>query len=326
MKKFIWVLILLTILTGCHSKTYTINFEADNGVEINSIQVKGKKIADLPIPNKDGYSFEGWYTSKNPYTNEFTLKTSVNSDITLYAKWQIKEYTINFNTNGGSELPSIKQLHGTNLSMIEPTKRAHTFLGWYQDEELTVPYDFTSTVNKDLTLYAKWKIRYEDVTASHIVTMEMEDGSIIKIELYEEIAPITVANFVKLVEDGFYDGLTFHRVIKGFMIQGGDPLGNGMGGPGYSIKGEFSANGVENPLKHERGVISMARSRDYDSAGSQFFIMHQDATYLDGQYAAFGRVVEGLDVVDQIANVITIKDRPYEEQRLSTVTVIIVNN
>lgn len=326
MKKFIWVLILFTLLTGCHNISYTISFEADNGTEINSIQVNGNRDTDLPVPSKEGYSFEGWYTSKNPYTNKFTLETSVNSDITLYAKWQIKEYTVSFNTNGGSEVPPITIKHGTNLSMVETTRKAHTFLGWYEDDELTVPYDFTSNVNKDMTLYAKWEIIFEEVTASHIVTIEMEDGGIVEIELYEDIAPITVGNFVKLVEEGFYDGLIFHRVIKNFMIQGGDPLGNGMGGPGYTIKGEFSANGVENPLKHERGVISMARSRDYDSAGSQFFIMHQDAPYLDGQYAAFGRVVEGLDVVDQIASVFTINDTPYDVQRLSTVTVIVVNN
>ncbi len=131
--------------------------------------------------------------------------------------------------------------------------------------------------------------------------IEMESGGEITLELYPDIAPITVENFVNLANEGFYDGLTFHRIISGFMIQGGDPLGNGTGGPGYTIKGEFSANGVENDISHERGVISMARSLDYDSAGSQFFIMHEDGTYLDGQYAAFGRVVDGMDVVDEIA-------------------------
>ena len=127
----------------------------------------------------------------------------------------------------------------------------------------------------------------------------------IKVELYKDVAPITVENFVKLANKGFYNGLTFHRVIKGFMIQGGCPKGNGTGGPGYCIKGEFAANGVSNPLKHTRGVISMARAMDPDSAGSQFFIMHQDAPYLDGQYAAFGKVTEGIEVVDAIASVKT---------------------
>lgn len=129
----------------------------------------------------------------------------------------------------------------------------------------------------------------------------MESGGVIDLELYPDIAPITVENFENLCEKGFYDGLTFHRIISGFMIQGGDPNGNGTGGPGYSIKGEFEQNGVENGIKHERGVISMARSQDYDSAGSQFFIMHDDADYLDGAYAAFGKVVSGMDVVDEIA-------------------------
>jgi peptidyl-prolyl cis-trans isomerase B (cyclophilin B) len=129
----------------------------------------------------------------------------------------------------------------------------------------------------------------------------MENGGVIDLELYPDIAPITVENFKSLCEEGFYDGLTFHRIISGFMIQGGDPEGTGTGGPGYSIKGEFELNGVQNDLKHERGVISMARSQNYDSAGSQFFIMHEDADYLDGSYAAFGRVVDGMDVVDEIA-------------------------
>ena len=129
----------------------------------------------------------------------------------------------------------------------------------------------------------------------------MASGGEITLELYPDIAPITVENFKNLCEEGFYDGLTFHRIISGFMIQGGDPEGNGTGGPGYQIKGEFEANGVENDLKHERGVISMARSQAYDSAGSQFFIMHEDAPHLDGQYAAFGKVTDGMDVVDEIA-------------------------
>ena len=158
--------------------------------------------------------------------------------------------------------------------------------------------------------------------ANPIVTMTMEDGSVIKLELYPEIAPITVENFVSLIKKGFYDGLIFHRVISGFMIQGGDPLGTGMGGPGYEIKGEFSSNGVKNDLKHERGVISMARSMRPDSAGSQFFIMHQDAPYLDGQYAAFGKVTEGIEVVDKIAKVKTdMRDKPLEEQKIKSMTV-----
>ena len=138
-----------------------------------------------------------------------------------------------------------------------------------------------------------------------IVTITMEDGSIIKVELYPEIAPNTVANFISLVKKGFYDGLTFHRVIRGFMIQGGCPQGTGTGGPGYHIKGEFSGNGVQNNLKHTKGVISMARAMDPNSAGSQFFIMHEDSPHLDGQYAAFGKVVEGIDTVDYIATVRT---------------------
>ena len=138
-----------------------------------------------------------------------------------------------------------------------------------------------------------------------IITIEMENGGAIKAELYPDVAPITVKNFVDLAKKGFYDGLIFHRVIPGFMIQGGDPTGTGMGGPGWHIKGEFLQNGVANPIKHTRGVISMARSMDPNSAGSQFFIMHQDAPHLDGSYAAFGHVVNGIEVVDEIANVAT---------------------
>ena len=150
--------------------------------------------------------------------------------------------------------------------------------------------------------------------ANPIVRITMDSGKVIRLELYPETAPITVENFLDLVKKGFYNGLTFHRIISGFMIQGGDPDGNGMGGPGYSIKGEFKSNGVDNPLKHEKGVISMARSMDPNSAGSQFFIMHEAAPHLDGQYAAFGKVIEGLDVVDEIASVETgFQDAPVEK-------------
>lgn len=157
-----------------------------------------------------------------------------------------------------------------------------------------------------------------------MVQIEMENGKVIKIELYPQVAPETVANFEKLVSSGFYDGLTFHRVIKGFMIQGGCPIGNGTGGSGENIKGEFASNGFENTLKHTRGVVSMARANDPNSASSQFFIMHQDAPYLDGQYAGFGKVVEGLEVVDEIANVRTspFNDKPIESQVMKSVTII----
>ena len=155
-----------------------------------------------------------------------------------------------------------------------------------------------------------------------VVTITMTNGDVMKAELYPEIAPNTVNNFISLVQKGFYDGLIFHRVISGFMIQGGDPQGTGMGGPGYSIKGEFAMNGVRNDLKHTRGVLSMARSMMPNSAGSQFFIMHANAPHLDGQYAAFGKVVEGLDVVDRIASVRTgWQDKPVEEQKIQSMTV-----
>lgn len=159
-------------------------------------------------------------------------------------------------------------------------------------------------------------------TTNPIVTIEMENGSIIKIELYPDIAPNTVKNFISLVQKNFYDGVIFHRVIRGFMIQGGDPEGSGMGGPGYSIKGEFSYNHFENNLKHTAGVISMARSQMPNSAGSQFFIMHKDAPHLDGSYAAFGKVTEGMEVVNQIADFKTdYSDRPLEPQVMKKVTV-----
>lgn len=155
-----------------------------------------------------------------------------------------------------------------------------------------------------------------------IVKFEMNDGSIFEAELYPDIAPNTVNNFISLVKKGFYDGLIFHRVIKGFMIQGGDPQGTGMGGPGYSIKGEFSNNGFTNGLKHTPGVLSMARAMDPDSAGSQFFIMHETSPHLDGSYAAFGKVINGLDVINTIADVRTDwNDRPMEDQMIKSVTV-----
>lgn len=155
-----------------------------------------------------------------------------------------------------------------------------------------------------------------------IVTFEMADGKVIKAELYPEIAPNTVKNFVSLVSKRFYDGLTFHRIIKGFMIQGGDPVGNGTGGPGYGIKGEFSSNGFKNDLKHEPGVLSMARAMNPNSAGSQFFIMHETSPHLDGDYAAFGKVIEGLENVNAIAEVRTDwSDRPLEDVVMKRVTV-----
>ena len=158
--------------------------------------------------------------------------------------------------------------------------------------------------------------------ANPIVTIEMENGDMIRVELYPEIAPNTVNNFISLVKKGFYDGVIFHRVIPGFMIQGGDPQGKGIGGPGYSIRGEFSGNGFPNTLKHDRGVLSMARTMAPNSAGSQFFIMHEEAPHLDGQYAAFGRVIEGIEAVDRIAAVRTdYNDKPRIPQVMKKVTV-----
>ncbi len=155
-----------------------------------------------------------------------------------------------------------------------------------------------------------------------IVTFEMQNGDIIKAELYPEIAPNTVNNFISLINKGYYDGLIFHRVINGFMIQGGCPDGTGMGGPGYQIRGEFSTNGVKNDLKHDKGVLSMARAMNPNSAGSQFFIMHEKSPHLDGQYASFGKVIEGLKIVDTIATVQTSRgDRPVEDQVMAKVSV-----
>lgn len=162
----------------------------------------------------------------------------------------------------------------------------------------------------------------EEKVKNPIVTIKMKDGNEIKVELFPEIAPNTVKNFVSLVSKGFYNGLIFHRVIKGFMIQGGCPEGTGMGGPGYHIKGEFSGNGFENNLKHSRGVISMARAQDLNSAGSQFFIMHENAPHLDGQYAAFGKVMEGMETVDAIAETnVDWGDKPMHDQIMEMVTV-----
>ena len=155
-----------------------------------------------------------------------------------------------------------------------------------------------------------------------VVTFTMENGDVMKAELYPDIAPVSVNNFISLIQKNFYDGLIFHRVIRGFMIQGGDPQGTGMGGPGYSINGEFAANGFQNDLKHTEGVLSMARSMMPDSAGSQFFIMHKNAPHLDGSYAAFGKIIEGMDVVNKIAETPTdYSDRPLEDQKIAAVTV-----
>ena len=164
--------------------------------------------------------------------------------------------------------------------------------------------------------------RKKTMAQNPIVTFTMENGDVIKAELYPDIAPISVNNFISLIKKNFYDGLIFHRVIKGFMIQGGDPEGTGMGGPDYSIRGEFAQNGYPNDLKHTEGVLSMARSMHPDSAGSQFFIMHRDSPHLDGAYAAFGKVTEGMDVVNRIAETATdYSDRPLEDQVMKSVTV-----
>lgn len=159
-------------------------------------------------------------------------------------------------------------------------------------------------------------------TQNPIVTFTMGNGDVIKAELYPDIAPVSVNNFISLIQAKFYDGLIFHRVIRGFMIQGGDPEGTGMGGPGYSIRGEFKQNGFNNDLKHTEGILSMARSMHPDSAGSQFFIMHKTSPHLDGAYAAFGKVIEGMEVVNRIAETATdYEDRPLEDQVMQTVTV-----
>ena len=160
------------------------------------------------------------------------------------------------------------------------------------------------------------------MTQNPVVTFTMKNGDVFKAELYPEIAPQSVNNFISLIQKGFYNGLIFHRVIRGFMIQGGDPQGTGMGGPGYCIKGEFSSNGFKNDLKHTEGVLSMARSMFPDSAGSQFFIMHKNSPHLDGDYAAFGKIIEGMDIINKIAETKTGRnDRPVEDQVMDTVTV-----
>ena len=173
-----------------------------------------------------------------------------------------------------------------------------------------------------LSLYRILEMKYTIMAQNPVITITMDNGDVIKAELYPEIAPVSVNNFISLVKKGFYDGLTFHRVIEGFMIQGGCPLGNGTGGPGYTIRGEFSQNGFHNPLKHEAGVLSMARAMHPDSAGSQFFIMHKAAPHLDGAYAAFGKVTDGLDVVNKIAETDTDwNDAPLDPQVIRTITV-----
>ena len=173
-----------------------------------------------------------------------------------------------------------------------------------------------------LSLYRILERKYTIMAQNPVITITMDNGDVIKAELYPEIAPVSVNNFISLVKKGFYDGLTFHRVIEGFMIQGGCPLGNGTGGPGYTIRGEFSQNGFHNPLKHEAGVLSMARAMHPDSAGSQFFIMHKAAPHLDGAYAAFGKVTDGLDVVNKIAETDTDwNDAPLDPQVIRTITV-----
>ncbi|MEG0306574.1 MAG: peptidylprolyl isomerase [Clostridium sp.] len=179
----------------------------------------------------------------------------------------------------------------------------------------------TNTLEDNKNLYLSKETEKKPTDQNPVVKIQLEDDSIIKIELYPDIAPNTVRNFITLANDKFYDGLIFHRVIPGFMIQGGDPAGNGSGGPDYSIYGEFSKNNFENSLLHERGVISMARAKDKNSGGSQFFIMHEDSPHLDGDYAGFGKVIEGIDIVDKIAASETKSDKPLTDIKIKTITV-----
>lgn len=210
-------------------------------------------------------------------------------------------------TVGCVNAPDSKTEDNKNTSKVESTEKDKT----QQSDSKT-----------NTTLNAKDAVALDLKGKKPIVTIEMEDGSKIKAELYPDIAPKTVSNFVYLIQNKFYDGLIFHRVIAEFMIQGGDPKGNGTGGPGYNIPGEFTSNNFKNDLKHERGVLSMARSQAPDSAGSQFFIMTQTSPHLDGNYASFGKVIEGLDVVDKIANVEKDKnDKPVKDQKMKQVTV-----
>lgn len=194
-----------------------------------------------------------------------------------------------------------------------------SFLAACNDEQPNETEHKKTKTSKETDKTSAYKGENEEAP---IVTMTMEDGSEVIIELYPQLAPNTVNNFISLVQDGFYDGLIYHRVIPGFMIQGGDPEGTGAGGPGYSIKGEFNSNDFNNELEHERGVLSMARSQSPDSAGSQFFIMHEDSSHLNGDYAGFGQVIEGMDVIDDIVEVPTDEqERPKEEQKIKSMTV-----
>ena len=208
----------------------------------------------------------------------------------------------NYKLSNGDEVPSSLVYNGTTYL---PVRKLSELLGkeilWDNDTKtIDIVDEAVKKSSGSIKVMESVKIDKTD-EKKPVVTFNLADGSIMKAELYPDVAPITVENFIKLIDSGFYDSLNFHRIISGFVVQGGDPLGNGTGGPGWSIKGEFSSNGFENNLKHERGVLSMARSLAPDSAGSQFFIMHGDAPHLDGEYAAFGRIIEGIEVVDKIA-------------------------
>lgn len=214
---------------------------------------------------------------------------------------------------------------GSQLCMLSDRHRhrfSRALVFYVKDHGTALKFVWAEFIMRIGMPVVKVKERNDTMNKNPIVTINMNNGDVIRAELYPQKAPNTVNNFISLVKKGFYDGLIFHRVINGFMIQGGDPQGNGTGGPGYSIKGEFSYNGFSNDLKHTSGVLSMARAMDPDSAGSQFFIMHKDAPHLDGQYAAFGRVTEGMDVVDKIARSETdYNDRPLEDQIIQSMTV-----
>lgn len=321
--KRVIVILFLFVTIGLSScglfgeEEYTVTFDFMHGNEQETQKADAGETLQPPNASREGYTLLGWYTSLDGGTTlaekwSFNQDT-IQGDLMLYAKWEVNQYTIHFNTAGGSEVTEITQDYGSHITAPEaPTKEGYVFAGWHP----LIPDKMPAT---NMILTALWNDSYVSYLSSSnpVVTLEFEGMSDIKIELFPEIAPNTVHNFIHLVQNGYYDGVEFHRVIENFMIQGGwgEPLS-------CRLEGEFTSNGFSNALEHTRGVISMARTMDPNSATGQFFIVHQNSPHLDGQYAAFGAMIEGFDTLDTIAKTATgAQDRPLDSIQITRATV-----
>ena len=339
MKKLIVTIVLLIVamLVGCTDNNlseYYITFDSNGGTIVDQVLVyEGNLIVEPISPVKENYEFAGWYLDTD-LSMEYNFDDPITKSELLYAKWVSEDPNqsiVSFNTNGGSLISDLLIDYGTSVNEpSNPTKDFFVLVGWYVDSAFTIVYNFESPVIENIILYAKWEFDigdsvdlttlpyYEYLSESNpVITITIEDVGIIELELFPDVAPNTVNNFIMYIQDGDFTDNTFHRVIENFMIQGGNTYSTTC-----PITGDFSSNGVINNLEHFRGVISMARTQDFDSATSQFFIVHENSYFLDENYATFGGLISGFDVLDAIAEVGTnFADAPLELVVIESITV-----